>query len=443
MRKLAKGGEMKQLVAIADDLSGAAETAVHFFSEIAHDTQSGALHSFSPPRIHLVPVVAQAAPRGVGRYCTGGSNTIVFDADNRRLSPDDSSRRLAALLDELHEDANGDIAIFLKVDSLLRGHLADSLKVLSRFGPVVLTPALPALGRFTRDGVVYSQGVPLHDTSLWSAEQTQAPQSIRDALEPLKSGLIDLATVRGTLARLIEALRVLSEQNLIAVCDAESNADLDAIAAAATQMGAHIAGSSALGAAVGRLTRHTPALPPGLHTLNSQLKSIPILLVLGTASEQGRDQLTALSDSGVTVIPLKASSVLAGTIDPTSIGVSLTMGPVAVHLETDPDERVESEPLGQAFAQLIAPLVSQHCLFLSGGATARAVLDAAGVKWLEPVTEIEHGAVLCRTDLNTLVVTRPGSFGSPDSLVMITNFLQAFLYSSSADTGPSSEMEIS
>jgi 4-hydroxythreonine-4-phosphate dehydrogenase len=285
--------------------------------------------------------------------------------------------------------------------------------------------------------------VPLHHSTLWSIEANPAPSSIADALAPLQSGLVTLATVRGTPIELAQALRVLAEQNLIAVCDAESVADLEAIAFAALQTGALVAGSSALGAAVGRLTQHSPAPTPEALSTDSGPTTTPILLVLGTASEQGRDQLKVLAESGVTVIPLNAAAVLAGTIDLTSLSRELATGPVAVHLDNDPAERVESAPLGQAFARLLAPFTARHRLFLSGGATARAVLDAAGVRWLEPIAEIEHGAVMSRTDLNTLIVTRPGSFGAPDSLVTITDFLQSFVFPPHSDAIPQPEMDIS
>ncbi|MFD0489385.1 nucleotide-binding domain containing protein [Saccharopolyspora spinosporotrichia] len=63
-------------------------------------------------------------------------------------------------------------------------------------------------------------------------------------------------------------------------------------------------------------------------------------------------------------------------------------------------------------------------LVLTGGETARKVLDALGVRALRPVAQVHHGAVLSRTADGRSVVTRPGSFGDPDSLVRILRHLR-------------------
>ena len=58
-------------------------------------------------------------------------------------------------------------------------------------------------------------------------------------------------------------------------------------------------------------------------------------------------------------------------------------------------------------------------LVLTGGETARRTLDALGVTTLEPIAQVHHGAVQCRTPDGRRVTIRPGSFGGPDGLVEI------------------------
>jgi D-threonate/D-erythronate kinase len=60
---------------------------------------------------------------------------------------------------------------------------------------------------------------------------------------------------------------------------------------------------------------------------------------------------------------------------------------------------------------------------LTGGETARAVVDAIGITSLRPVHEIHHGAVVSVAPDGRRVVTRPGSFGDINSLVTITRYL--------------------
>src|SRR5690606_11314872 len=63
-------------------------------------------------------------------------------------------------------------------------------------------------------------------------------------------------------------------------------------------------------------------------------------------------------------------------------------------------------------------------LVLTGGETARRVLDALGIGELEPLGQIGHGAVRSRAADGRHVVTRPGSFGGVDSLRDIVAALQ-------------------
>ncbi|MFI6951717.1 nucleotide-binding domain containing protein [Streptomyces sp. NPDC050422] len=62
-------------------------------------------------------------------------------------------------------------------------------------------------------------------------------------------------------------------------------------------------------------------------------------------------------------------------------------------------------------------------LVLTGGETARTLLDALAVTSLLPVGQVHHGAVLCRTPQGRGVVIRPGSHGGQDSLVRMVEAL--------------------
>lgn len=60
-------------------------------------------------------------------------------------------------------------------------------------------------------------------------------------------------------------------------------------------------------------------------------------------------------------------------------------------------------------------------LILTGGETAREVLDAVGLQQLVPIAAVQHGAVLTRADDGTLVGTKPGSFGDELALLQLYN----------------------
>ena len=93
-------------------------------------------------------------------------------------------------------------------------------------------------------------------------------------------------------------------------------------------------------------------------------------------------------------------------------------------IAVDPQEPLdEATPSATSatLARVIAPTLTDHDLVLTGGETARRVLDALGEHALYPVVEIHRGAILSVTRHGRAVATRPGSFGGDSSLLdMIT-----------------------
>ncbi|MHB1170910.1 MAG: four-carbon acid sugar kinase family protein [Lacisediminihabitans sp.] len=410
----------------------------------AQTEQNGGESPVGSARILLVP----HNPASI-EFDDAAHSFLVLDSDNRRSDAQNSSEQLEVLLQRVQEHYGGSSLVFLKVDSLLRGHVSSHLSVLTRHGPVVFAPALPALSRSTVGGVVRCDGVPLNETSLWSAEKETAPASIADALAPLATELVRLNTVRGNPAELDRILGELADDHTVAICDAETEEDLDIIAVAALRReGIQLAGASALGAAFCRALTF-PLSRSGQHTDRPQPEFLypapnaevvvadksaqkPVLLVVGTASTESRAQLEALALSGVSVLPFTSAELLAGTADLTAVHTALAAGSVAVSISAGEVDPATSRRLISALARFIAPIAQRHPLVLTGGETARAVLNALGVHWLEPLVEIEHGAVLSRTDQDSLVVTRPGAFGGPDSLRIILEHFRSYLTAETA-----------
>lgn len=435
---------MTRIVAIADDLSGAAETAAALMQLSAQTTHGDGREPPSTARVVLVPddpADAEVEPPGHA--------FVVLDSDSRRLDAEDASARLDVLLRRISESHGSAPFVFLKVDSLLRGHMSSDLGALLRRGPVIFAPALPALGRGTIGGIVHSEGVPLHESSLWLVERDAAPATIAEAIAPLASGLVALDLVRGDTGALDRVLGVLAGQHRIAICDAETTDDLDSIAAAALRRGGvQLAGASALGAALFRalnatrlpvvsgIDRSRDGLPdsaPPLDVTPCQVAGRkPVLLVVGTASAKSRAQVGVLAASGVPVVGLTPAELLEGTADPSALRTALLAGPVAVTISATELDPGASRALSSALAEFIAPLARRVPLVLTGGETARSVLNALGIQWLEPLAEIEHGAVLSRTDRNTLVVTRPGTFGGHGSLRTILDRVHSHLAAGTA-----------
>lgn len=454
---------MRQIIAVADDLSGAAETAAKMLERNAHTTQqtrgTGGIPAPSAacPRVALLP----SGTAGGGNHPSLGAavkaallaapreQPVVLDSDNRRFHDEEAGGRLreilAAITSLQETPAAGPPLVFLKIDSLLRGPLAGQVAILAGSGPVILAPALPELGRSTVQGVVRVEGRPLDQTDLWHAEGKAAPGTVAQALSsggevPLASGLVGLGAVRGDPAALEAELRAQASRAAVVICDAETSADLDAIVRAAAGIEAvRFAGSSALGAALWRnaaksgcapvLAAVAPASPgTGSGPGRDQPDSGFPLLVIGSASPQSREQLQVLAGSGVAVFAFGPSEILDGSTGTAPVREALATGPVAVTVDTGVVDPARSAGITAALTRLVVPLAGDRPLMLTGGETARAVLDALGVRHLDVLAEVEHGAVLSRTDRGRPVVTRPGSFGGPGSLRLIGERLTSSSY---------------
>ncbi|WP_406690046.1 four-carbon acid sugar kinase family protein [Saccharopolyspora sp. ID03-671] len=375
------------LLALADDLSGAVETAA-CLRPLGRSTTVELSGPNSAPLAH------------------NAQGVVVADLDNRALPAAEASQLAREALRE-----QGGRPVFIKIDSQLRGPVAAVLGAAAD-RPLVVAPALPALGRTVAGGVAHVRGVPLHLSDGWRVEGTAPPRSVAEALSPLPCRGIALETVRsdalaGAIAECLAAGRV-------PICDGETDADMDAVVAA-TPDGARLAGSGGLAAALGRTAPAPVAENPHPATGN------PLLMVVGTGSPTAAEQLRLAELRGTRVLDH------TGEIVPRALA-ALEHGPVALRI--DPSEPIAPERsrerargLAATAARIVEGCPSPVDLVLTGGETARLVLDALGVRSLSPVGQVHHGAVVCRTPEGTSVVTRPGSFGEADSLARIVEHL--------------------
>ncbi|WP_326812836.1 four-carbon acid sugar kinase family protein [Streptomyces scopuliridis] len=392
------GREPCRVLALADDLSGAAETAA-------------ALRL--PGRIVLGP--APAAPPAEGE-------ALVLDLDTRQLPADEAAR----IVRETVRGAAAGTVLIKKTDSLLRGNLAAEAAAYAQGAAgLVIAPALPVAGRTVRDGVVHLRGTPLHATDAWRAESGPVPPSVSAALGDLRTAVVPLGAVRSARTELTGRLRDLMAAGLRPVCDAETDEDLDAVVAAVLPLGpdVRLMGTGGLAAALGRVLG--PVLdgadvPSPREPLRSDR---PLLVVVGTAEPTAVAQIAQLTEAGARHTALPAV-LLAEVGPPLSFPVD-AHGITVVSVDNSSGILAGSaRRVVAGLARAVAALPYPADLVLTGGETARRVLDALGVTRLHPVGQIHHGAVHCRTDDGRSVVTRPGSYGDTGSLLRIARALR-------------------
>lgn len=386
------------LLALADDLSGAVETAACL-------------------RPLGRSVTVELARPDASAVAHNAQSVVVVDLDNRALPAAEAGRRTRAVLRRA-----ADRPVFLKIDSQLRGNVSAVLRAAAE-QPLVLAPALPALGRTVVGGVAHLRGVPLHRSQAWQVEGEPPPRSVAEALVPLPCRSVPLETVRSPSlgAELAECVAA----GEVPFCDGESEADLDAVVAAAPAR-ARLAGSGGLASALGRAARRPPVETPRPAGGN------PVLLVVGTASPEAAEQLRVAEAHGTRTVACSSTDLIGRGTSDSALSrtlVALERGPTALRIEADrPVGPDRSRKLVRGLASTAARVVERFPgpvdLVLTGGETARLVLDALAVPALVPVGQIHHGAVHSCTPAGTSVVTRPGSFGETDSLARIIEHLR-------------------
>jgi 4-phospho-D-threonate 3-dehydrogenase / 4-phospho-D-erythronate 3-dehydrogenase len=366
-----------ELFVVADDLSGAAETAAVL-------ARPG--------------VAARVVLAGGGRPLRPAPGLTVVDLDTRTAPPAEAARAVHAALAAAPPSAR----IVKKIDSLLRGNLAAEIGALAAARPVVLAPALPVADRTVLHGVVRLSGVPLHETDAWGMEPEPAPRSVAGALAPVPTAVVGLDAVRAGSGALARALEAALREAAVVVCDATTDADLDAIAAATlARPDVALAGSGGFAAAVGRVL----AGPEPDRIVVERPAPASVLVVVGSAAQTAARQVEQLIAGGARELRLPLDG------EPLAPGVTV--------LRPAPAAGAAPRAVVAALARAVVgldPGPAGADLVLTGGETARRVLDALGIDALEPLAQIGHGAVRSRTADGRHVVTRPGSFGGVGSL---------------------------
>jgi D-threonate/D-erythronate kinase len=388
-----------------------------------------------------------------GNESIPSTDVVSVDAATRRLPSRDAAEQTARLTRRYLGPQTR--ILFKKLDSTLRGHVAHEIAavlsvsraLLDAQSVAIVAPAFPEMGRTTVGGRQFVRGVPVEATEIWHREPVKAPAYLPGRLgeHGLRTAHIDLPTVRST-TRLSDALAGAKAQHDAVVCDAETEEDLRAIVCAGMTLQTSIvwAGSAALAAQLSQSVGHRPILlakGPTLSVSGASLQSNgPLLFVIGSPSQASRQQIARLAAhremESVAVPPagLRHGAHSAAWAEQTRrLDRAFATGrDMIVWLEMEDRSGVdgrsdghEDATLSPALAALVSPYATRCSgLILTGGETARSVLDGVGVATLRLVREVEPGIPLSVATVVTPagslclpVVTKAGAFGAPHSLL--------------------------
>ncbi|MEW2358249.1 four-carbon acid sugar kinase family protein [Spirillospora sp. NPDC029432] len=377
---------MTEIVIVADDLTGAADSAVPFAA-----------------RMSTAVALESAWPR---------ARAVAVDTDSRYSPEDVATERVAKAVTRGIADG---ARIVKKIDSTLRGNAGPEIAaaVAAAGGPLaVVAPAFPATGRTVAAGIVRVGGEPL------PGRRYGGDVAALLAAAGLTARRLDLGAVRGgdLAARFAQAR---ADGLAAVVCDGETMADLEAVCAAAGE-GTLLVGSGGVTAALARTAG--PAEPAAVRA-----PAGPALAVIGSYSGLARDQRATLVAEGWTPV-----TVAPGAHDAAAAAEAVRNGLKAgdVVLSVDPDAPVDRDRAYATARSLAAAAAGAAggagILLATGGETARAVLLELGATELWPAGEPEPGVVAGRVQgTGTLFITKAGAFGDPATLARVVRAVRA------------------
>ncbi|GAA4265929.1 four-carbon acid sugar kinase family protein [Frondihabitans peucedani] len=380
------------LTIIADDLTGAADAAG------SYGGRSSAI------------VLDSAA-------CWPTADIVAVDTESRYLSPEGAAERVAAAV---HRSLAQQRPVFKKIDSLLRGHIgvevAAALAALGGQdrGLAVVAPAFPATGRTTVGGIVHIDGAP----NAAGRHGGDVAHALREA--GLRVGVLR-PRAEDTAEHLAADLERARADGLDAVVvDAVDDDDLERIARATELLTGTCLPTGSGGLAAHMLRESSDGLTPA----PSRGGAERVLIVVGSYSGVARSQVDELVRSGATLVEVArlTDGGLVPLLEDLGIGGDVVLTPELL-APIEKDNALDVAAALAATASRNAHLFG--ALVLTGGETARAVLDTLQIDRLRVHGALEPGVVLSsHPDVGPLLVTKAGAFGDTHTLARIARSLR-------------------
>lgn len=349
---------------VADDLTGALDAACRFVGDAG------------PFRVTWLPgPVARA-------------ESLAFDTGTRERVNPQAIRRATVML------CDADLA-FKKIDSLLRGETAAEIVATLKaggFASCIVAPAFPAQGRITVEGRQRAREA----DGTWRVVTT-------DLAAQLEARGMPVIRARGG--------RDIGPAPGVYFCDADSDAALRSIVAAARSLPSPLLWCGTAGLAGALAEKPPPALQPGPR---------PLLALVGTNHPVALAQVALLKDRAPDL-------VLAVAAHDTGCAAALAADRLAARgfVAMVPDVAPEAAPratetIRAAFTAALGALAAPGSIMVTGGETLRLVADILEAHALRVEGEWEPGVPVSRLVggrwAGLPVMSKSGAFAGPDFL---------------------------
>lgn len=424
---------------VADDLTGANDTALQFFikgsnTEIIFDTDEN---------IQNHPNVG----------------TFALTTESRNIDAKEAAQKVWEGAKKLKENLSVEY-FYKKIDSTLRGNIAvETLAMLDAIGydAAVIAPAFIREGRITIGGYQLLKGVPIERTD--AARDSYAPiydsyipdilkkqvnESFYDSIATIQLNVI--AKGAGPITTKLNEL--VSGGKKLIVADAVSAIDLEQVVLAISKSQFNIlpVGSAGLANALGNVWLPLNNSEP----VQKIIPKLPKLILSGSKNSMTTAQINKLllddDINNVYSIDLKLQDILSNDSDAMAERIIHNFGKdniVIAHVskiqdETQEekgkekliDEGITKEMLASMITDYLANIAQKvkkmsECILITiGGETSYKCTNAVNCEYLQVVDSILPAISLCMDSNAGFVVTKSGNMGSITALVDIVNYFK-------------------
>lgn len=410
---------------VADDLTGANDTAVQF------------------ARVGWPTLVALTRPLTHGAAESTG--VVAVTTDSRASTPDIARQRTAEAVREMAAVGTGQL--YLKLDSTMRGSAAaqvsGAVEAWSEQHPdafVLLCPAYPAMGRIVVGGEVRIHDEPLEKGAPGRDLVTPVTTSVLSELVP---GAVHVESSGLTVDELVCGISSAAKHAWVVTVDAVTNDDLGLLAEAVAMLGAAAvpAGSAGLASTLALRWRDDRHVLKGTTEATRPPRPRPILVLVTSLNTTARNQEERLvQEFGEQVEVFEPS--LQDLLDDKRFErwgherSQLSLADHDVVLVSAPEEKSSgasgaADLIAQRLADLVANLHTRHdfsAVVVTGGDGARALVTRWGCTGIAVHSALSEGmpqGVLVGGEVGGLpIVTKAGGFGDRHALVLAVRSCQ-------------------
>jgi uncharacterized protein YgbK (DUF1537 family) len=345
------------------------------------------------------------------------ADLLVIATDTRSMAKDDAVREMEKVTEQIVK--LNPTLIFKKVDSVLRGYVAEELlahiQKLSH-SRALLVPANPGLGRTIINGQYLLNGAPLHQSNF--ANDPEFPVKTSSVIELLAGKGIKVTSQKHT--------EILNFEGIV-VGDAADHNDLKAWTNLVNRNMIIAGAANFFTALLDKIV--IPDEKP--QQVRSRAFEHPALIVSGTAFKKSCDSVKKLKAEGfpVSYMPqniIRESETNEGEYQHWAneiIAYITTFGKAIIAI--DPlDTQIVNSParlLRDKTAKVVDLVFKQtpiNELLIEGGSTAAAILKQLGISKIYPVEELAPGVIRMSVDDNPelYITIKPGSYTWPPSV---------------------------